>query len=314
MYSVVIPVYKNEATLPHVLERLEHVHATLDSALEAVFVVDGSPDRSYALLKERLASATFPAQLVCLSRNFGSFAAIRQGLAVARGPHFAVMAADLQEPEDLVIDFFRLLAAGEADVVVGERTGRADPFFSALASRIFWGTYRALIQRDVPRGGVDVFGCNLKVRDALLSLKESNSSLVGLLFWIGYRRKTVPYERLPRKHGSSGWGFRRKVRYLLDSAFAFTDLPISALTTTGVVGVLLSLIVGIVVLVMWARGAIPVLGYTPLVLLVIFSLSANLVGLGIVGAYVWRTFENSKGRPLYLPLSHETFGQEDVRP
>ena len=310
LFSVVIPVYKNEATIPQVVTRLESMNALLEEQLEAVFVVDGSPDRSYAVLGELLPSARFPSQLVCLSRNFGSFAAIRQGLAVAAGPYFAVMAADLQEPEDLIVEFFHVLAKGDIDVTVGTRSTRADPFLSTLASRLFWGTYRLLIQRDVPPGGVDVFGCNAKVRDSLLSLGESNSSLVGLLFWLGYRRASVPYDRLPREHGASGWGFGRKVRYLLDSAFAFTDLPISALLFTGVVGMLLSIVVGALVLIMWARGAIPVLGYTPLSLLILFSLSANLFALGIVGSYTWRTFENSKGRPLYVPLSHEFFGED----
>jgi glycosyltransferase involved in cell wall biosynthesis len=310
VYSVVVPVYKNEPTLPAVVQRLEQMNAALDGRLEAVLVVDGSPDRSYAVLKDLLTRVSFSSQLVCLSRNFGSFSAIRQGMAVASGPYFAVMAADLQEPADLMLQFFRLLEAGDVDVTVGVRTGRADPFFSSLASRLFWGTYRTFIQRDVPPGGVDVFGCNLAVRDALLGLKESNSSLVGLLFWLGYRRAAVPYERLPREHGTSGWGFRRKVRYLFDSAFAFTDLPITALLTVGVAGVVLSVVVAIVVLVMWLRGAIPVLGYTPIVLLIVFSMSANLFGLGIVGSYIWRTFENSKGRPLYVPLSHESFGRD----
>ncbi len=121
----------------------------------------------------------------------------------------------------------------------------------------------------MPRGGVDVFGCNLVVRDALLSLDESNSTLVGLLFWLGFRRENVPYERLARKHGTSGWNFRRKYRYLLDSAFSFTDLPIEVLTGVGAVGVLISMVLAVVVLIMRLAGRIAVLGYTPLMLLLL---------------------------------------------
>ncbi len=313
MYSVVIPVYMNEATLPAVIERLEHLNREFDSALEAVFVVDGSPDGSYLLLKELLPQAHFESQLIALSRNFGSLAAVRQGLTAAEGPYFAVMAADLQEPAGLISEFFHTLEAREVDVAVGVRQKRADPFFSALSSRIFWATYRRFIQRDVPPGGVDVFACNDTVRDALDNLRESNSSVVGLLFWLGFRRIEIPYERLPRLQGRSGWTFRRKVRYLFDSAFSFTELPIALLLVIGTIGIAISLVWGIVSLVAWLLGDIAVPGYTPIVLMLFFSLSTMLLGLGIVGSYVWRTFDNSKGRPLYVPLFRERFSTKDER-
>jgi glycosyltransferase involved in cell wall biosynthesis len=309
-FSVVVPVYKNEGSIPQLVDRLERMDAELDGGLEAVFVVDGSPDRSYLALKERLAQSRVRSQLLALSRNFGSFAAIRQGMAVARGPYFAVMAADLQEPPDVVIEFFRRLSSDEVDVTVGVRTGRSDPFLSAMPARIFWWAYRRFVQREVPVGGVDVFGCNSAVRDALLSMHESHSSLVGLLFWLGFRREEVQYHRQPREHGTSGWGFRRKVRYLLDSVFAFTDLPISMLAGMGSVGIALSLALGVVVVTMRLLGRIPVLGYAPIMLLLLLSTSGILLALGIVGSYVWRTYENSKGRPLFVPLSHETFGED----
>jgi len=311
VYSVVVPVYNNEATLPAVVERLERLNQELDGSLESVFVVDGSPDRSYLVLKDLLPKAEFASELIGLSRNFGSFAAIRQGLEVAAGPYFAVMAADLQEPGELIADFFRILATGEADITIGVRVRRADPFLSSLSSRVFWSAYRMFIQRDVPPGGVDVFGCNLAVRDAVGRMRESNSSLVGLLFWLGFRRKNVPYERRSREQGSSGWTFRRKVRYLVDSAFSFTDLPIAALLAVGAVGIVASAVLGMTALITRLLGGISVPGYTPIVLLLVFSLSTILFGLGIVGSYVWRAFENSKGRPLFVPLSREHFGKDD---
>jgi glycosyltransferase involved in cell wall biosynthesis len=286
------------------------MHALLGGGLEAVLVVDGSPDRSYTLLKERLAHATFPAQLICLSRNFGSFAAIRQGLAAAGGPYFAVMAADLQEPAAFALEAFRLLSEEPVDVAVGVRTGRADPILSRLSSRAFWAAYRVFVQREVPAGGVDVFGCNTPVRDALLAMPESNTSLVGLLFWLGFRRAEVPYERLARTAGRSAWTFGRKVRYLFDATFAFTDLPINALLGLGLIGITTALVVAALILVARATGGIRVPGYTPLALVSLFSLGVMLFGLGIVGTYVWRTFENSKGRPLYVPLSAESFRKE----
>ncbi len=281
-FSLVIPVYRNEENVPALVDRVAAMNASLGD-FEAVFVVDGSPDRSYLALRERLEQAEFASQLIGLSRNFGSFAAIRQGLAAARGSYFSVMAADLQEPAELILTFFRRLESGEVDVVVGARAARDDPFLSSVSSRVFWWTYRTFVQPEVPAGGVDVFGCNLVVRDALLSLHESNSSLVGLLFWLGFRRESVEYRRLAREHGKSGWSFRRKVRYLLDSAFAFTDLPISLLATAGALGVLISIVLAVAVVSMRLAGRIQVLGYTPIMLLLLFSLSVTLFALGIVG-------------------------------
>ena len=124
-----------------------------------VFVVDGSPDRCLQILRERLPSLPLRTQLLSLSRNFGSFAAIAAGLETARGSNLAVMAADLQEPPELILQFFEVLDAGRADIVFGVRGERSDPWLSELASNLFWFLYRKLVVKDMPRGGVDIFGC-----------------------------------------------------------------------------------------------------------------------------------------------------------
>lgn len=311
MYSLVIPVYRNQESIPVLLRRLGELYETMERHLEVVFVVDGSPDRSHELLREALPTCPFPSQLLCHSRNFGSFAAIRTGLAAAVGPWYAVMAADLQEPMDLIVAFFHTLREETAEVVVGSRADRDDPAFSKQSARLFWGMYRLLVQREIPAGGVDVFGCNRLVRDTLLRFEEANSSLVGQLFWVGFRRKVLPYRRLPREGGGpSGWTFRRKLRYMMDSIFSFTDLPIALMTAIGVGGILASLVIGIVVLVGWWLELIEVRGYTPIMLVLAFSTSTNLLSAGILGSYLWRTYENTKQRPLAITMLHESFPKE----
>jgi glycosyltransferase involved in cell wall biosynthesis len=157
--SVVIPVYRNESNIPDLLKALASLHVDLQGDLEVVFVVDGSPDRSYALLRTGLPGQPFRSKLVLLSRNFGSFAAIRSGLAEATGEHIAVMAADLQEPPELIVRFRDALAAGDCDVVLATREGREDPFLSRLSSKCFWWFYRRYVQKGMPVGGLDIFGC-----------------------------------------------------------------------------------------------------------------------------------------------------------
>ena len=307
MNSVIIPVYKNADSLQDLLSDIDSIGAKLHDPLEVVFVIDGSPDASYAILKHLLPGRYEASQLICLSRNFGSFAAIRAGLARATGRYFAVMAADLQDPPETIIEFFSVLATEPVDIVVGARESRGDPGLSQVFSRAFWSVYRKFIIPDLPPGGVDIFGCNVMVRDALCRLPEIGSSLIGLLFWIGFRRKSILYQRRPRPFGKSAWGFARKFRYMLDSMYAFSDLPISVLFWVGAFGIVISAIWGTIVFADWAFGSADVPGYTSIVLLVIFFGGLNTLGMGILGAYLWRTFENTKGRPQSIVLTEERF-------
>jgi len=311
-YSLVIPVYNNADTLPRLLPACEGLWEQLARDLEVVFVVDGSPDASYRLLKEQLPNVRFASRLALLSRNFGSFSAIREGLRAANGRYFAVMAADLQEPPELVLSFFRALSEEPVDLVLGTRTSRADPLLSRLLSSLFWWVYRTVIEPQMPRGGVDVFGCNREFRDRLLALPESNSSLVGLLFWLGYRRKLISYARQPRLTGKSGWTFKKKLKYLFDSLFAFSDLPIRLLAFFGGLGLVASALVSVIVLIAKLLGLVAVPGYAATVLIVAFFSALNSFGLGVIGSYVWRTFENTKGRPLAIVMTTEEFAGAPV--
>lgn len=308
--SIVVPVYGNEASLPELLDRLAVMAPQAAGGLEVVFVVDASPDASAELLARSLGQQPFSSRLVLHSRNFGSFAAIRTGLQRALGDFTGVMAADLQEPPELMLEFFRLLGDGEVDLAVGVRRNRSDPPLSALAARVFWSFYRRLVQREMPAGGFDVFACNRIFRQRLLEMEEAHSSLVAQAVWLGFRRATVGYDRLPRSrdHGRSGWTVRKRLKYLSDSIFSFTDLPIRLLLAAGCIGVVVSLALAIVVMVARATGGIDVPGYAATVVVIAFFAALNLAGLGIIGAYVWRAFENTKARPGAVVMGERAFG------
>jgi glycosyltransferase involved in cell wall biosynthesis len=305
--SVIVPVYKNEATLPDLLTRLCEVAASLPVDTRVVFVVDGSPDGSVSLLRDALEHFRLPSTLVVLSRNFGAFAAIRAGLETADGDYFAVLAADLQEPPELLGAFVEQLETGDVDLVLGERRGRNDPFSARFSAGLFWWCYRRFVQPAMPPGGVDVFACNRAVRSTILRLTETNSSLVGQLLWIGFRRTTVSYDRQARENGKSAWTFRKKLRYMSDSIFSFTDLPIRLLLFIGFFGSLAVAVVAVVVLIAWMAGVVDVAGYTPLMLAVLAVGFVLTLGLGVVGSYLWRAFENTKNRPITITQSVEHF-------
>jgi glycosyltransferase involved in cell wall biosynthesis len=307
-FSLVIPVFKNEANVVELIDAINvSILADMDAVSEVIFVIDGSPDHSLDLLRAILPTQTWPSQLISHSRNFGSLAAIRTGIAAAKGKAIAVMAADLQEPPNLVREFWEILSRGEADVVFGRRIARHDGWASNLAASVFWGIYRKLVFPEIPDGGLDVFAVNTRVRDVVLSISEPNSSLIAQLLWVGFRRQFVPYVRQPRGVGRSAHTFRRKLTYMIDSFISFTDLPIMFQIWLGLVGLTVSGIAGLVTLGAWLGGWVKVQGYTPLMLMLAFASSFLLLSQGVLGLYLWRTFENTKRRPLSIISEHINF-------
>lgn len=300
MLSLVIPVYKNELNLDRLLAEMTALSARMPEPLEVVFVIDGSPDRCAEILRERLPLLPLRSQLVELSRNFGSFAAIRAGLERGTGDRFAVLAADLQEPPELIERFSRALGGGAADIVFGCRSSRSDPWLSKLMSTAFWAAYRAVVIGDMPRGGVDVFACTRAVRDRVLALHESNTNLIALLLWLGFRREFMFYDRAARLEGKSAWTVVKKLRYAIDSVFSFTDVPIQLLSYAGVLGMIAAVVLALVILVAKALGTIQVPGYTPIVLTIAFFGALTSLGLGILGQYLWLTLQNARRRPNYI--------------
>ena len=236
MLSLVVPVYNNRENLPRLLRELDTFSALLPARLEVVFVVDGPTDGSLEYLETHLPEWRVSSRLVELSRNFGSFPRDHRRTAAGlrqvhgrdgRRPAGASGAGARVPPHP---------GGDEADVVLGVRSARSDPWWSRWLSNGFWRLYRRLVVRDMPRGGVDVFGCTRQVAARLAELREAHTSLVALVFWVGFRRRFVSYDRQPRLEGRSGWTFGRKLRYAIDSVFSFTDLPIRTLMLLGVIG------------------------------------------------------------------------------
>lgn len=307
--SLIIPIYNNENNITYLIEKINDLYEHLSFDLEVIFVIDGSPDNSYELLKDILPKVKFSSKIVLLSRNFGSLNATRTGLKVANGKYFAVMSADLQEPIQLIENFFKTLNQNNFDVVIGVRDSREDPFISKVASNIFWSFYKRFIMKDVPKGGFDVFGCNEAFRNNLLKLSEKNSSLLAQIFWIGFRRKEVKYNRLKRKIGTSQWTFDKKLKYMLDSIFSFSDLPIKLLTIIGAIGIIFFGVTGTITLISKFLNLIDVPGYASIFLSIGFIGAVNIFSLGLIGSYAWRTYENTKARPLSIILKIEEFNK-----
>lgn len=305
--SLIIPVYRNAENISALMDRCADLHQIVPGGIEVICVVDGSPDHSHSLLAGTLSKQIFSSKLLLLSRNFGSFAAIRAGLAAAQGKFFAVMAADLQEPAELVESFFSCLRNEPFDLAVGTRQSRLDGLGERVSASVFWWVYRRFVQPGLPKGGIDVFACNEIFRDHLLCLTEANSSLVGQLIWLGFRCKQIPYHRKARTNGKSAWTFRNKLGYLMDSVFSFSDLPIRVFIGIGLAGLVAAVLLGLLVIVAKLEGGIVVPGYTATLLTILFFSSLNMFGLGVIGSYMWRAYENTKARPLAVVMRTEEF-------
>jgi len=291
-YSLVIPVYKNKDSIQRLLDRITSMNKQLDGELEAVFVVDGCPEGCFGELDASLPRVNFQWQLQLLSRNYGAIQAVKSGLTAAAGEYMAVMSADLQEPEELFFEFFNKLATNSCDVVLGVRESRDDPLLTRSLSQVFWWLYRKFILPEIPKGGVDVFGCNNVFRDNLILANDSSSAMVGQIFLLGFQRGEVSYHRQKRVGGKSAWTVSKKINYLLDSVFSFTDIPIKFLIGIGFVSMLFSMILLLLIVVSRMSGVIQVPGYSSTIVVILFFAAINAVGLGVIGSYVWRVYTN----------------------
>jgi polyisoprenyl-phosphate glycosyltransferase len=315
--SFILPVFRSELNIPPLLVALdafarEHV---AEFELECVFVVDGSPDESYGVLLTLLPQYdAFVSQVHDLSRNFGAPFAVRCGLERATGDYFAPVATDLQEPFESIHEMFLRVRNDTADVCFGQRVGRQDPWLSKQFSRAYWGLYRRLVARELPPGGADLFVCNQRVRAALLHLREKNGFLIGQILWMGFRRTFVPYVRRKRQTGRSSWGFRKRVAYFMDSLFLFSDLPIKVLISLGIIGLLISAGLGLSLTINRIVGHVPVPGYSATLTTVSFFGGLNSLGLGIIGEYLWRTYQNTQQRPLSIVREQHRFHYPEDRP
>lgn len=297
--SIVIPVYYNEDNLKPLYEDLRKKFIdAIEYEYEIVMVNDGSQDRSYQVMQELVAQDK-NIKIVSLSRNFGSHAAILCGLEKCTGDCAVVKAADLQEPTELLIEMIESWKKGN-NVVLAVRQDREE----SLGTKFFANTYYWLVRKaalaNMPEGGFDVYLLDRKVINVLLSLDERNSALTGQILWSGFKTEQIPYVRLEREIGTSKWTLKKKVRLVTDTLFSFSTLPISLVTGIGTASFIGALVWGIVVLIFKLMGLIQVSGWTTLFIFNLFSFGIIMVTLGILGGYLWRTFDASRNRPTYI--------------
>lgn len=297
--SIVIPVYFNEKNLKVLYDDIkEKIINVIDYEYEIVLVDDGSADNSYNVMLE-LAKQDRNIKTYHLSRNFGSHAAILCGLEHSTGDCAVVKAADLQEPTELILDMVASWKKGN-NVVLAIRAAREEGRGKTLFANLYYWLVRKAALANMPKGGFDVYLLDRKVINVLSSLDEKNSALTGQILWSGFRTETVPYVRKAREIGTSKWTFAKKIRLVANTLFSFSTLPIKLVEGVGVISFGGSIILAIIEVIARLTGNINVQGWTLLFTFELFSFGVTMLTLGILGEYLWRTFDASRGRPPYI--------------
>ncbi|MEL7622567.1 MAG: glycosyltransferase family 2 protein [Clostridiales bacterium] len=297
--SIVIPVYFNQDNLyPLYTELKEKLFDVMDFSYELIMVDDGSGDNSWEILKQ-LSSKDPNIKIYKLSRNFGSHSAILCGISKATGDCIAVKAADMQEPIEVITKMVESWREGN-NVVLAVRKGREESFSQRFFAAAYYWLVRKVALPNMPKGGFDCFLLDKKVVGVLKQKNELNSAITGQILWSGFKTSYIFYMRKAREIGKSRWTLRKKIRLVTDTLFSFSNLPITIVSIVGFLSILGAVLWAVLVIIFKFRGLIEVSGWTTLFIFNLFSFGVIMFTLGILGGYLWRTFDVARNRPSYI--------------
>lgn len=299
--SIAVPVYHNANSLPLLLAEFQNLASrNPNDQFEFIFVDDGSTDNSFDVLVT-LAQSEPRMSVLKLSRNFGSNAAIMAGLSEAKGDAVAAIAADLQDPPELLDQMLQTWRNGHK-VVLAARRQREDPGLVSFTSDIFYKLFRRFAIKTMPQRGFDFFLIDRSVCDLITGIQESNAYLMGLILWLGFSPQLIYYDRRVRekRYGRSMWTFTKRIKYFIDSFVAFSYIPIRFASLIGVVTSVLGLFYALIVVIGRLFWGIPVEGWASLMVVLLVVSGAQLLMTGILGEYLWRNLDETRKRPRFI--------------
>ena len=297
--SIIVPVYYNQDNLlPLYADLKEKVLSKLDIEYEIIMVDDGSKDNSYQVIKE-LAKIDANIKPVKLSRNFGEHSALLAGLSKCTGDCAVRKAADLQEPSEVIIDMLNKYREGN-NVVLAVRADREEPITQKAFSNLYAFLMRKLALHNMPKGGFDTFLIDRQVIDVLVKMQESNTSLMSQILWSGFKTDTVSYVRKKREIGKSRWTLSKKIKLVYDSLLSFSYFPIKLITVIGFITFFISLIFLVTIIYRRILGIIDVEGWASIVTIMLMGFGGVMLSIGILGEYLWRTYDAARKRPPYI--------------
>jgi dolichol-phosphate mannosyltransferase len=265
-----------------------------------IFVDDGSGDNSLAELLELRDRAPGVVRIVKLTRNFGQPYARLAGYAHCRGRCAIHLTADLQDPPELINDMLDAHFNERYEIVIAERIGRDESLYRRITSRLSYHLIRKLCFPSMPVGGFDFHLISDKVRRLILESNEANPFFQGQVLWTGYRFKSLPYTRRRREIGRSRWTLGKKLKLLIDSVLSYSYFPLRLMSALGVATSLIGFLVAAFLLVRRLLGIYDVQGWAALMVVTLILAGGQMLMLGVIGEYLWRTLDQVKGRRPYI--------------
>ncbi len=296
LISIIIPSYNEGENLPILHERLQHLAETVKHTFEFIFVDDGSSDGSFQIFED-IARNDSRVKIIKFSRNFGSHAACLAGLSRAKGDACTFLSADLQDPPEIIETLINEWNKGY-EVVFGIREwGKGS---SRLFPTLYYQAVRRFALPNMPETGTDVFLIDRKVVDIVVSIREKNTSIFGLILWSGFKQTVVQYRKGIRKKGISKWTLGKKIKLFIDTFVSFSYLPLRLISLVGILLACLGFLYAFFIVFNRLFFSVPVEGWASLMVALLVVSGTQLVFLGILGEYLWRNFDETRKRPAFI--------------
>jgi polyisoprenyl-phosphate glycosyltransferase len=299
MISIVTPAFNEARNLPVLYERICATMESLGLDWEWIVVDDHSEDETFAAIA-RLAERDRRVRGVRFARNFGHHSAVTCGLHQARGDCVTALAADLQDPPEVIAELLEQWNSGVKVVWAARGRREGEKATTVGFSRLYYWVMRNVVgMKEMPATGADFFLIDRTVVEAFSRFSESNVSIFALITWMGFRQATITYDKGARLHGSSGWTLKKKLKLVVDSVTAFSYLPVRFMSYLGFAVAFAGFFnAGLVIL--NAMNGHPVEGWSSLMVVVLLVGGLQMVMMGVLGEYVWRALDESRRRPRYI--------------
>lgn len=297
--SFVIPVFRNQGSIAPTYDKITALFKTalLSHEYEFVFVNDGSDDHSMEEIMA-LHNSDNKVKVLSFSRNFGQVAAIIAGLKHTSGDATVIMSADLQEPIGLIENMIHEWDKGN-EVIICSRQDRDDGFWASALSKVFYSLMK-LGNSRMPRGGFDFMLLDRKAVEELNRIDERNRFFQGDVLWLGFGVKFISYNRIKREIGKSQWTLSRKIKYFIDGMVNTSYLPIRFMSLLGFITACIGFLYAGLIIYNRLAHNFPFKGWAPIMVLILIIGGLIMLMLGFIGEYIWRIYDESRKRPVYI--------------
>ncbi|MED0874964.1 glycosyltransferase family 2 protein [Bacillus mobilis] len=311
LISVVVPMYFEEEVAQECYNRLKSVMLQNDINYEFVFVNDGSTDRTMEILSE-IAENDYRTKIVNFARNFGHQIAVTAGIAAAKGDAIVIIDADLQDPPEVITELIAKWEEGYEVVYAKRKQRKGETWFKLLTAKYFYKFLNYMSDIDIPKDTGDFRIIDRKVADVFNQMTERNRFIRGMMSWVGFRQTYVEYERDERFAGETKYPLKKMIKFASDGIIAFSTKPLRIVMTLGLLSVLISIIVLLYTITVKIIGSGTQTGWASIMVAITFFSGIQLLGLGIVGQYIARIYDESKNRPIYIVKETINIEQEET--